>query len=409
MTNYYRESTNDLGQAANMCKKLISLATQTGNSRRHSQGLSELAAINIQLGIYSVAQMNARECQKLSRLSGYLYGEATAVHMEAQCWRDLGHYKQSLSLCIRAQSLLHLCGIAGGDPNCGIMNTQAEVHKCKSEYSEAWKVHTEILQISKERHAHWHAFALLNLAEIEVSIGVQNHDVQRNIDLARSIFTTLNVKPMTICCDATLADLYIRENNLTAAKRLLEKSLTSTEHSEIRLFCFERLGNVSTLDADESAPVWTAIFLIHALKLKAKLQVYKALQFWGQIFLTHKDENTAVSLFTIALVGFTYMDVHRSRAECMLRLGDISNRRGDLLRAFKLWETARPLFERSSQMKEVQCVDERLSRVDSNVLDHHRKNMAHLVRLDVPFGNLCPIENEERVEFLDEPHQQLTM
>jgi hypothetical protein len=127
------------------------------------------------------------------------------------------------------------------------------------------------------------------------------------------------------------------------------------------------------------------------------------------MFLTHKDENTAISLFTVALVGFTYMDVHRSRAECMIRLGDISSRHGDLLKAVELWESARPLFERSSQAKEAQCVDERLSCVGSNVLDHHRENIAHLVRLDVPSGNLSHLDDEEQMDFIGEPLNQLTM
>jgi hypothetical protein len=126
------------------------------------------------------------------------------------------------------------------------------------------------------------------------------------------------------------------------------------------------------------------------------------------MFLTHKDENTAVSLFTVDLVGFTYMDVHRSRAECMIRLGDISSRCGDLLKAVELGESVRPLFERSSQANEVQCVDERLSRVGSNVLEHHRENIAHLVKLDVPSGNLSQIEDDGQVESVGE-FNQLTM
>ncbi|KAJ7339269.1 hypothetical protein DFH08DRAFT_251508 [Mycena albidolilacea] len=233
------------------------------------------------------------------------------------------------------------------------------------------------------------------MAEIEVSMGVQKHSVQRNIELAKLIFTTLNHKPMTVGCDAALADLYIREKNLLVAKELLEKSLTSTTHNEIKLFCFEHLGNVSSWDADKSTPVWTTIFLLHSLRLKAKLQVYKALQFFGQMFLAQNDEGTAISLFTVALEAFAYMDVHQSRAECMLRLGDISSRRGDMPKAVELWETARPLFERSSQEKEVQCVDDRLSCVGSNVLDHHRENMVYLRRLNVPSGNLAHIEDEE--------------
>jgi tetratricopeptide (TPR) repeat protein len=173
MTDYYQEVKIDIGQAVNTCKKLISLATQTGNISRHSQGLGRLAWINLELGVYSVAQMDAHESQKLFRVSGDLYGEATAVRTEAICWKVLGHYKKSLSLSIRAQSLLSLCGMSDSYANLDIMNTQAEVHKCKSEYSKAWKIQTEILQISTDQHAYRNAFALLNLAEIEVAIGVQ--------------------------------------------------------------------------------------------------------------------------------------------------------------------------------------------------------------------------------------------
>jgi hypothetical protein len=93
----------------------------------------------------------------------------------------------------------------------------------------------------------------------------------------------------------------------------------------------------------------------------------------------------------------------------MVRLGDISNRCGDLLKAVEFWNTARPLFEKSSQAKEVQCVDERLSHVGSNVLDHHRENIAHLAKLEVPSGNLSDIEDEEQVEFIGEPLNQLTI
>ncbi|KAJ7894402.1 hypothetical protein B0H14DRAFT_2559185 [Mycena olivaceomarginata] len=409
MSGYYHHAKNDLVGTVTMCKRLVSLATQTGNIRRHSQGLYHLAWNNFWLGAYSVAQIDAHESQKLSRVSGNLHREAMAVNLEARCWKELGHYKQSLSLSIKAQSLLSLCGLSDSDGNLGIMITQADIHRCKSEYSEAWTIQTKILQISTNRSAYNRAAALVNLAEIAVSMGVQKQDVQENIELAKSIFTTLNAKPMIFCCDATLADLYIREKDLPTAKRLFKKCLElATEHSEIKLFCFERLGNASLWGADELTPGWTTLFLVHSLKSKAKLQVYKALQFFGQMFLTHKDDNTAVSLFTVALVGFTYMDVHRSRAECMIRLGDISSRHGDLLKAVEFWESARPLFERSSQAKEVQCVDEKLSHVGSNVLDHHKQNIARLVRLDAPSGNLSHIEDEGQVEFIGELNQ-LTM
>jgi hypothetical protein len=136
--------------------------------------------------------------------------------------------------------------------------------------------------------------------------------------------------------------------------------------------------------------------LVYSIKCKNRLQVHKALQFCGDTFLREQDEDTAITLFTVALAGFTYMDVHQSRAECMLKLGDISNSHGDLLKAVEQWTTARPLFERSSQGKEVQGVDERLACVSREVLERYRENMARLVQLNGSSSNPCPIEDVTR-------------
>jgi hypothetical protein len=80
------------------------------------------------------------------------------------------------------------------------------------------------------------------------------------------------------------------------------------------------------------------------------------------------------------------MDIHQSRAECMVRLGDISNGHSNVLTALELWEAAKPLFERSSQSKQVQSVDERLERAGGQVLERYEKNLACLVVLNAPAG-----------------------
>ncbi|KAJ7854902.1 hypothetical protein B0H13DRAFT_2358209 [Mycena leptocephala] len=88
------------------------------------------------------------------------------------------------------------------------------------------------------------------------------------------------------------------------------------------------------------------------------------------------------------------MDLHRSRAECMLRLGDISNGLGDLLKAVEFWEAARPLFERSSQAKQVQHIDERVANINEAVLKQHRNNLAHLAEFNAPAGTVEKLEND---------------
>jgi hypothetical protein len=52
----------------------------------------------------------------------------------------------------------------------------------------------------------------------------------------------------------------------------------------------------------------------------------------------------------------------------MLRLGDICKQNNDLTEATKHWTTARPLFERSSQGKQVENIDKRLASAGEDVL-----------------------------------------
>jgi hypothetical protein len=92
----------------------------------------------------------------------------------------------------------------------------------------------------------------------------------------------------------------------------------------------------------------------------------------------------------------------------MLRLGDISKGHGDLLKAVELWETARPLFERSLQAKQVENIDQRLAGIGEDVLEQHIKNSVHLAELTTPSGivdkinNLFDIEDMEGLGLRDE-------
>jgi hypothetical protein len=147
---------------------------------------------------------------------------------------------------------------------------------------------------------------------------------------------------------------------------------------------------------------WTTVFLVNSLKRKEKLGIYKALHYFGDVFLSQNDEHTAINLFTVALEGFTEMDVHHSRAECMLRLGDISMRHNDPLKAVEFGERARPLFERSSQAKQVQHIDERLAGISEDVLEQHRNSLAHLAELSAPAATVEELEDDlSDIEDLD--------
>ncbi|KAJ7863423.1 hypothetical protein B0H13DRAFT_2565205 [Mycena leptocephala] len=407
IADYYQLLKQDLSTAVTFCQTSISLAISTGNTKRHSQGLQNLARLHWSLGDYSAAQVYAHQSQSLARKSGNFYREAAALNMEAMCLYTLGNHGQSISLCNRARDLLCLCGMSGGDMDRAIMANQAEAHKFKSEYVEAHNIHTRILQEAPvDQDTYNHAFALINIAEIDVFLGAPKEEVQRNIDAARMIFNMKGLVEQVTMCDTILADLYLREGDILTAESLLEKCIRlSIAEPQIISYCLERLGDVSCWKVPHRASFWTTVYFVHSLKLKEKLGIHKALQFLGDIFLSQNDEATAISLYTVALEGFTQMDVHRSRAECILRLGDISKGHSDLLRAVELWEVARPLFEQSSRAKQVKHIDERLASVGEGVLEQHRENLARLAELNAPSGAVEELEDElSDVEDLDEAH-----
>jgi tetratricopeptide (TPR) repeat protein len=203
-------------------------------------------------------------------------------------------------------------------------------------------------------------------------MGVPKEIITRNIDHAQSIFEMFGLKPWMTACDTILAALCVRENDLPTAKLLFEKCLKLHLDNEIKSFCLEWLGDVSRWGAFHSTVRWTTIFLVHSLQSKKNLEVHKAIQFFGDLFLTQGDGGSAISLFTVALEGFTYMDVHRSRAECMMRLGDIFKIHGDLPKAIELWGTARPLFEHSSQAQQVDCIDSKRATISQNIVQHKK-------------------------------------
>jgi tetratricopeptide (TPR) repeat protein len=347
------------------CQSALSLAISIGRLDRQSEALVQLAWIKIDSGDVLGAKEDASECQRVAKLAGDLFTEARALHSEATCCLVLGCYSYCISLLDEATHLLNLCGMAGGSTHIGIKNTKALVHRCKSEYVEALDIQTQILQECSVDYDH--ALALLNIAGISVEIGASDHDVKCNLEGAYILFHKINFLNQLVWCDIYRAVLDLRQGNLSAARGGFQSCLRSTwgKYPEATTYCLEKL-------ASEGGPVHRAsspcavTFLVHSIKCKQRRELHKALQFLSDVFQACGDQDTAISLLTIALEGFTKMDVHRSRAECMVRLGDISKLNGDVLKAAELWETARPLFERSSQRKQLAHLDAKLASLSHN-------------------------------------------
>ncbi|KAJ7041677.1 hypothetical protein C8F04DRAFT_1299166 [Mycena alexandri] len=373
----------------------LSLAQSTANNGRQSDVLIQFAYIKWAVGEYSAGQVYAKEAHRLAGIVGDLYREAQGLRVEALNWLGLGNYTQCILLVDRARSLLDICGLHHSLEADELMTLLGEVQTRKSEYVEAHNTQNQVAQAAAVNDPYQHGIALINMADIEVSLGAAKHEIQRKIEAAQTIFTVNGIARLSIACDVVQADLNLREGDLSTV--LFGKCLRASwgEYAEGVGYCLERLGDVSRWKNGHHESSWSTVLFVHSLRQKEKLGIHKGLQFLGDVFLQDKDGVTASSLFILALQGFTLMDVHRSRAECMIRLGDISEKNGDLLHALELWEMAQPLFERSSQTKQIWAIDERMSRVDKDVKEQCQKNLAHLLEPSVPAGKVDEEDEED--------------
>jgi hypothetical protein len=202
--------------------------------------------------------------------------------------------------------------------------------------------------------------------------------VYQRLNQAKDIVKKYGSPSMMAYCSASQAALDLREKKFDIAKDEFQKC--GRTDSRVVSFCLEKLANIRAWPISDWQARWPVIYCGYAHKIKNRLEVHKALIFLGDVFVAHKDEETATNLYIAALEGFTYMDVHRGRAECMMRLGDLAEGQGHTSEAISHWKAARPLFEQSLQAKDVAHIDAKLLAVEKA----QQKALLELEDLNVP-------------------------
>ncbi|KAJ7463201.1 hypothetical protein FB451DRAFT_1493995 [Mycena latifolia] len=324
-------------------------------------------------------QIYSQASHELSQLSGLLYLQSAALESLAACRRAFGDLRNAIYLVQRAIKLLELCGITTGPTYDLLLEAQAETHLLKSEYTEARSIHTQISrEPAVDQESRTYAWGLLNIAQIDIMIGASKQDVYPNLERAKTLFSSkqygnLDAVAAVIYCDIELGALHLREGEAATAKCIFQTCFNSTWGNDAQgvLACMKSLANVNCWPGSDFdwASKWTVAYLGYVKKLENKSALHEALQFLGDIFQVEGDSATATALFTVALDGFTQMDIHRGRAECLLRLGDLAKGQGNVSKAVELWKLAKPLFGHSSQAKQVTQIDARLAAVRRDVLE----------------------------------------
>ncbi|KAJ7787104.1 hypothetical protein B0H14DRAFT_3163428 [Mycena olivaceomarginata] len=358
---YHTYFRSEMSTAMLFHEKALELSRSCGDTNRQSFVLSHMAIIKLHTGDTRMAEMHISEARRLAKLSGNLYVEAYTLGTSVSVMNCLGRYQESLAQARQGRKLLALCGIHRGTVHSHRSMDEAEVHMLKSEYNEARHIYLEVAR-NNDQDPFIYACALSNIAQIDVIIGAVARDVAHNMNKAKEIFSSMDHQPGIGACKRNLADLALREGDPTSAKDMFQDCLNFVwgKPNDIASCCLESLADRNRWPGQFTF-TWPMVYVAHASRSKERLALHKALLFLGDVYIAQEDEATARSLFQVALEGFIRMDVHRSRAQCLLRLGDLAHKAGDLSTAMELWAAARPLFARSSQTQSLTHIDARLA------------------------------------------------
>ncbi|KAJ7336827.1 hypothetical protein DFH08DRAFT_1017920 [Mycena albidolilacea] len=325
--------------------------------------LLNIALLKYKTGDYCTAQAHIAEALWLSKSASNLFLEAVALYTGALCSTHLGNFLQAIDKLHRGRIILGICGLAGGNLDQQMASQQGEIHFLKSEYAQARSIHSHIVETnSLQQNARAYAVSLLSIAHIDTMCGDTGDIYHRLNTIKESIKNSTHSREI-IACNMIIADVKLREGRFDSAKITFQECLHSTwgTDNEVESFCLERLADITAWPSSESQSRWPVTYLGYAYKTKDNFALHKALLCLGDVFIINKDGKSAENLYTLALEGFTQMDVHCSRAQCMIRLGDLANEQGHTSKAISLWQTAQPLFERSLQATDVAQIDVRLS------------------------------------------------
>lgn len=334
------------------------------------------------------ALKHAKIAHEYAEQLGDIYAQAHSLYLQARCQSILANYQCGQILLKNSRDLLAIHGLQGSTLDLTLRNHEAEIHFWKSEYLKSRKIQ---VAIASSRHPTTYQAILANMfiALIDTVTGADFELVFERLKTCRIHSNALyghTQKELGLWIDTVVANLYLRERQCTIAQTMFKNCFTSSRNVQLdaRLFCLERLADSSTgLNDMWDTLRWAVIFFVLSLKGKEKLATTKALCYLGNIYIAMNDQETAMSLFRVALDAFEFMDINHWRAHCMVNIADILWCQGEVTESIGLWKAARPLLERSLQTKEVMRVDEKLQ------LSHAEAASASQTGMSMGNGSAC--------------------
>ncbi|KAF8179549.1 hypothetical protein K438DRAFT_1768911 [Mycena galopus ATCC 62051] len=391
----------DLEQGTQLLHKALEMSQLSGDIHWQCKSLVQLGWFKCRTGNYSAANKYATSAQSLAESAANVYQQITAAQLGAVCSKNLGNYHKSAAQLCWASELVHICGMSTGRLAYIITVDQAEIHLLKSEYANARKIFCQILGPTySDADPSLHATALWNIGLIDIVIGGSEQEIYRSLKGAQEICSKLQDGRSVLCLQAMIE---LHEKKADAAKIKFQECLfwPREKNPEIEYLCFEQLMEINSLSTREQHLKGPIIYLLYACKTEHKWALHRAFLFLGDLFIINNDEDTAINLFKVSLAGFTEMDVHHSRALCMLRLGDLAKKNGRTSEAIHFWKAAQPLFAWSLQIKD----DSRLGTCENA----HQQALVKLETLNPPVQLVKEISGIPAKDSVDKDVEEQTV
>ncbi|KAJ7481809.1 hypothetical protein FB451DRAFT_1170954 [Mycena latifolia] len=324
----------------------LSLARRLHDHSVFAQVLRQMSCVLHNVGNMRRARAVALEAQAHAQLAGDLDTEFLCILSSVSHFITAGNYGRAAELCIELVSLAKGLGVEMGPQGLNVFLMQNEIHFRKTEYEQARSVNRVIVDITShnDTRTRFYAAASYNLFLIDIATGASvKHE---------TLQTLRKLLPpgvhYAVFCDIAIADSFRRRGELTRAHELYNQSLTLArgQYAETTNECFQKLGDTAYARSRmDPALEYYVLHLALSRKMEDFENTHQALRRIGDIFIFQGDKETARSLFTLCLDGFTLMDIHKARGECLFHLGDLLKNEGNVINAARCWEQALPLFE----------------------------------------------------------------
>ncbi|KAJ7262917.1 hypothetical protein C8J57DRAFT_1719154 [Mycena rebaudengoi] len=232
----------------------LSVAEEIGDVSQQYAAIRTYCDLQIFTGSWAQASASARRAQCLAQLLGDFQAEAESLLREARAQCFLGRTSSGIGLCQHARKLLSQCGLEGSRTNIHILDTEADIHLQKTQYTESRDLNLEVARLTApNRSPMFHANALTNLAMLGIFMGAPDEEICQYVDLARTVSARLRQWPHgLLCCDVAMALLYSLRGDHAKARTSHQRCITMSRGFSTELLSLS-LENLANLEAGLSA------------------------------------------------------------------------------------------------------------------------------------------------------------